>query len=94
MTTFIWHNGRAEAQRSYNDDLVMALAISCWVRDTALVVNKRELEYQKAMLSCMSVSNTNFNSRMPGMIGYKRSNDKFRKSNRNPHTEYAALLKG
>ena len=23
LTTFIWNHGRAEAQRSYNDDLVM-----------------------------------------------------------------------
>lgn len=36
MFTFIWNNGRAEAMRGYNDDLVMALAIGLWVRDTAL----------------------------------------------------------
>ena len=37
MRTFIWNNGKAEAMRSYNDDLIMACSIGCWVRDTALV---------------------------------------------------------
>ena len=72
----------------------MALAISCWVRDTALVVNKRELEYKKAMLASISVSSTTFDSKIPGMHGYKKNNDMFRKPAKNPQREYAALLKG
>ena len=31
LKTFIWHNGKPQAMRSYHDDLVMALAIGCWV---------------------------------------------------------------
>ena len=95
MTTFIWHNGRPEAQRSYNDDLIMALAISCWVRDTALVVNQRELEYRKAMMSAMSISNSSLDTRMSGMIGYKKAQDSFtRDAATNLQMEYAALIKG
>ena len=62
MKTFIWHNGRPEAMRSYNDDLVMALAIACWVRATALEVNKRDVEYQKAMLNSMYCSTKKLNT--------------------------------
>jgi len=99
MTTFIWNNGRAEAQRSYNDDLVMSTAIGCWVRDTALVVNKRELEYRKAMLSSISVSNGMFDSRIPGMTGYKAAQDSFapnknKESQAYSQLQYPALLKG
>ena len=36
LETFVWQNGRPQAMRIYNDDLVMAFAIGCWVRDTAL----------------------------------------------------------
>ena len=36
LKTFIWYNGKPQAMKGYNDDLVMALAIACWVRDTAL----------------------------------------------------------
>ena len=44
--TFIWNNGKPQAMRSYNDDLII-IAIGCWVKDTALQVNKREVEYKK-----------------------------------------------
>ena len=99
MTTFIWNNGRAEAQRSYNDDLVMATAISCWVRDTALVVNQRELDYRKAMLSSISTSKTKYDSRISGMTGYKVSQDSFspdkhKSSQAYAQKHYIALLKG
>jgi len=60
--TFIWHNGKPQAMRSYNDDLVMSLAIGCWIRDTALQVNKRELEYKKAMVSSIYKSDSTMNT--------------------------------
>ena len=99
MTTFIWNNGRAEAQRSYNDDLVISTAIGCWVRDTALVVNQRELEYRKAMLSSMSVSSGMLDSRIPGMTGYRATQDSFapnknKESQAYSQLQYPALLKG
>ena len=61
--------------RSYNDDLTMALAIGCWVRDTALETSQRDLEYQKAFLDSIIVSNTKFSTAMPGMRGYDRRLD-------------------
>ena len=54
LDTFVWVNGRPEAQKSYNDDLVMSLAIGCWVRDTAIINNERNLEYSKAFLSAIT----------------------------------------
>jgi phage FluMu gp28-like protein len=51
LDTFVWVNGRPEAQKGYNDDLVMSLAIGCWVRDTAVINNERNLEYSKAFLN-------------------------------------------
>jgi hypothetical protein len=71
--TFIWSNNKAQAMRSYNDDLVMALAIACWVRDTALTVNKRDMEYNKAMMSSMIVSNTQIDTTIPGMTSHGQS---------------------
>ena len=41
IKTFVWHNGRPQAMRSYNDDLVIATAIGCWVRDTALTYKQK-----------------------------------------------------
>ena len=70
LETFVWNNGRPEAMRMYHDDLVMALCIGCWVRDTALQTNARDLEYTKAFLSTMKKSNTVINTSISGMQGY------------------------
>ena len=69
MKTFIWNNGRAEAMRSYNDDLIMACAVGCWVRDTALTSNQRDLEYKKAFLGAITKSSNELDTRINGMIG-------------------------
>ena len=71
MKTFIWKNGKPQAMRSYNDDLVMALAMGCWVRDTALQVNQRDVEYKKAMLDGMFINSRKMNTSIQGMDGHK-----------------------
>jgi hypothetical protein len=70
LRTFVWNNGKPEAMKGYNDDLVMSLAIACWVRDTALVSNQRDIEYRKAFLNSMTSSKTTLNTKIAGMIGY------------------------
>ena len=74
MKTFIWKNGKPQAMKSYHDDLVMALAIGCWVRDTALQVNARDLNYQRAFVDAIITSKTTFNTRISGQHGYKKDN--------------------
>ena len=73
LKTFIWYNGRPQAMRGYSDDLVMSLAIACWVRDTALTVNQREIEYQKAMMSAITTSSRKMNTTISGMQGYEQT---------------------
>jgi hypothetical protein len=58
MRTFIWKNGRAEAQIGYNDDLVMSLATACYVRDTALKFAQQGLDITNAALSNWKKSET------------------------------------
>ena len=73
MKTFIWRNGKPQAMKGYNDDLIMALAIACWVRDTALQANARDLNYQKAFISAIYTSTTRINTRIKGQQGYKKN---------------------
>ena len=61
LETFIWQNGRAEAMGGYNDDLVMALGIGLWVRDTALRLRQEGID-----LTRMALDKTSFNA-MPLM---------------------------
>jgi hypothetical protein len=96
LRTFIWQNGKPQAMRGYNDDLIMALAIACWVRDTALTVNKREVDYKKACLGSIIKVDTKVNTTIPGMQGYNRKqtlDEKMFQSKEN-YQKYSWLIKG
>jgi len=90
LDTFIWNNGRPEAQRGYNDDLVMAIAIGCWVRDTAIVENQRDSEYKKAMLGAIIMSNSVLDTSIPGMTKNRKDYTK----EMNEWKEHLWLIKG
>lgn len=67
LKTFIWKDGKAQAMRTYNDDLVMACAIACWIRDTALVANTREAQYSQAMLAAFTTKRYTLDTTIKGM---------------------------
>jgi len=50
LYVFIWNGSRAEAQRGYNDDLVMSFAIALWVRDTALRLRQQGIDLSRKSL--------------------------------------------
>ena len=76
LKTFVWNNGKPEAMRGYNDDLIISMAIACWVRDTALITNKRDLDYKKALLGAITKNSTPFNTNIPGQLGYNKTKTK------------------
>lgn len=59
LKTFIWENGKAQAAENYNDDLVMAMGIGLWVRDTALRLRKDGILLTKTMLDKIHVNQNN-----------------------------------
>jgi hypothetical protein len=71
LDTFVWVNGRPEAQRGYNDDLIMALSIACWVRDTAIINNQRSLEYSVAFLNAIAKTSNYLNTSINGMRSFE-----------------------
>ena len=89
--TFVWNNGKAQAMRSENDDLIMSFAIGCWIKDTVFVENKRNIEYQKACLNSMFKSDSIIDTTIPGMREYKQ----LEKTNAiKTQQEFLWLLKG
>ena len=54
LFTFIFLNGRAEAMKGYNDDLVMGFSIGLWVRDTALRLRQEGIDLTKQALGGIS----------------------------------------
>lgn len=76
LERFVWtESGRPEAMKGSNDDLIMALAIGCWVRDTALFKSAKEMAYSKAMLGAIIQANTKMSTAIPGMTGYQKKLD-------------------
>jgi len=58
LKTFIWHNGKAQAAENYNDDLVLALGIGLWVRDTALRLRGDRIGMAKTLLDKIHIAQT------------------------------------
>ena len=55
LFTFKWNGGKAEAVSGYNDDLVMAMAIGLWVRNTALKLKQEGIDFTKNMLNATHI---------------------------------------
>ena len=60
MRTFIWKNGRPEAQGGYNDDLVMAFGIAMYIRDTALKFRQRGIDITRNALNNIKVNRPSY----------------------------------
>ena len=58
LKTFVWKNGKAQAMRGQNDDLIMALAIGVWLYDTSPQLSKSGTDLNKAMLAAFAVNST------------------------------------
>ena len=81
--------------RSYNDDLIMACAVACWDRDTALAVNQRDAEYAKAFIGSITKATNALDTRINGMIGTgkMKMNDEFNKHHK-ATVDFPWLFKG
>jgi len=92
--TFVWNNGKPQAMRSYHDDIIMCLAITCWVRDTALEVSEKDREYNKALIDGMYMRNNIMNTAIKGMDGYNADFETKYKEELNNRKEFAWIFKG
>ena len=51
LRVFVWQHGKAQAQNGYNDDLVMALGMGLFTRDTAMKFYEQGMDLNRAMVS-------------------------------------------
>ena len=58
LKTFVWKNGKAQAMKGQNDDLIMALAIGVWLYDTSPQLSKTGTDLNNAMLAAFAVNST------------------------------------
>lgn len=72
--TFLWRNNKAEAQRGYTDDLIIAMSILCYISNIGEdeKINEEEIKYMEAMKEAWSRSVTPYSVNpitMPIMTG-------------------------
>jgi len=65
IRTFIYKNGRPQAQQGHNDDLVMPIGIFLFLRETTLMYQKQSEELSRAVLNSMQ----NINYASPAVYG-------------------------
>jgi hypothetical protein len=105
LKTYVWINGKPDCMKGYNDDLIMAMAIGCWVRDTVLIENQRDMQYKKALLGSIVTETKTLDTSIPGSadFGYfgpaltKREIHEKRKKyaeSMDPSLKYPALYRG
>jgi len=92
LKTFIWNHGRPEAQRRHHDDLIMACAIGCWIKETALTQNKQGIETTKALMSSMTTSKRFLDTTIDGMLQNKKLRERVK--TKKQQNEFIWLLKG
>lgn len=73
MRTFIWKNGKAQAQSGYHDDLLLPYAIGLYLRDSALQYRAQGIEMQKAVLNSITrvAPVASLDNNMPGSRSFK-----------------------
>ena len=62
LQVFIWNGSRPEAQRGYNDDLVMAFSIALWMRDTALKLRQQGMDLNRKTLDYFGMGRGVYNN--------------------------------
>ena len=62
LRVFIWQNGKAQAQNGYNDDLVMALGIGLFTRDTGIKFAQQGMDVTRKAIDGMSSTLSGYNT--------------------------------
>lgn len=73
LKTFVWLNGKAQASRGSHDDLIMPLAIACYLRETALMFASKSIAMSKQLVSNIAIyKNNEFNQMVNNRYDYNQ----------------------
>jgi hypothetical protein len=76
LETFIFDNGKPQAQDNYNDDLIMSLAIGMYVRATTLKIHGNDKDFTEALISGIGFENKTFDTIIKG--GNDRDSERYK----------------
>lgn len=93
LETFIWNRGKPEAAKGKNDDLIIPMAIGCWIRDIVIKESIRTLQYKKTFLRSIKHNQTTLNVSVPGMSSYRRDNNSVRPDIQQQYRTFSWVIK-
>ena len=64
--SFVWKNGKPQARKGANDDLVMALAVALWIRESYFAYESNATQDALAMYGAVAISKKEQDKRFPG----------------------------
>lgn len=67
LQAFVWHGNKPTASKDSYDDLIMSLAIGCWLIEGGTAINQQQIALSYAMLKATGVQRRD-QSQMPGNI--------------------------
>jgi len=65
LRVFIWQHGKAQAQNGYNDDLVMALGIGLFTRDTGVKFHQQGMDMTRRSIDLISSTTQGYRPTLP-----------------------------
>jgi len=65
LRVFIWQNGKAQAQNGYNDDLVMALGMGLFTRDTGVKFAQQGMDMTRRSIDLISSTTQGYVPTLP-----------------------------
>jgi hypothetical protein len=65
LRVFVWMHGKAQAQNGYNDDLVMAVGIGLFTRDTGVKFNQQSMDITRRSIDLISNATQGYRPSLP-----------------------------
>lgn len=91
MEAFIWERGKAQAKKGKNDDLLMSLAIGCFIKEITYSKFMKSADMNRLFIETFSVIKKATNLTMPGDPGYRYENSMVGINNNIAVTKYNNL---
>lgn len=94
LSTFIWKNGKRQAQKGANDDLVMCSAIAAYIIDRFFGDNVKEIGVQTETFSGIMKSQRFMQSTIPGQMGHRPTKESILDRYKNDNIIFFPIIKG
>lgn len=94
LSTFIWKNGKRQAQKGSNDDLIMCSAMSAYIIDRFFGDNVKEIGVQTETFSGIMKSQRFLQTTIPGQLGHRPTKESISDRYKESEQFFFPIIKG